>query len=163
MFYVVTTRFSAETFQQNAQFRAKYPTVKCIYGSSREMTKCIPPGSLVFVIEMNNTLNCVEGIGLIRNQTRLDKYIRIYESGNFNRYVYRGNYRMSREDIDANLLEALDEVLFKGRGHLKRGSGFLQIPKILLKHEKCVNLNVGEKIKSMFKTKFQNTSDVALE
>jgi hypothetical protein len=162
MIYVVTTRFSAETYQQNAQFRFKYPSVKCIYGSSREMTKCIPSGSLVFVIEMNNSLNCVEGIGLIRNQTRLDKYIRIYESGNFNRYVYRGNYRLSREEIDANLLEALDHVLFKGKGHLKRGSGFLQIPKILLKHEKCMHLDVREKIKNMFKAKFQNTED-ALE
>lgn len=162
MFYIVTTRFSAETFQQNANFRVKYPSVKCIYGSSREMSKCIPPGSLVFVIEMNNTLNCVEGIGLIRNETRLDKYIRIYESGNFNRYVYRGNYRISREDLDAQMLEALDHVLFKGRGHLKRGSGFLQIPKILLKHEKCMNLDMREKIKIMFKTKFQNT-DVTLD
>lgn len=163
MFFIVTTRFSAETYQQNAQFRSKYPSVKCIYGSSREMTRSIPPGSLVFVIEMNNTLNCVEGIGLIRNQTRLDKYIRIYDSGNFNRYVYRGNYRLSREDIDANLLEALDHVLFKGRGHLKRGSGFLQIPKIILKHEKCLHLNVRENIRDMFKAKFQNTGEELLE
>jgi len=75
---------------------------------------------------MNNSLDQIEGIGLIKNRLRTDKYYKIYTDGNFNRYTYSGNFWLSREQIsqyDPELITIFDKILFKGKSHLKRVSG----------------------------------------
>jgi hypothetical protein len=42
--------------------------------------------SIVFVVEMNNDSNTIEGIGLVRNRAYLDKYYNIYSIGYNNKY-----------------------------------------------------------------------------
>ena len=162
MFSLVTTRFDNYTWSENINFREKNNFNGCVYGSPQQMSPKILQDSLVFVIEMNNTLNRIEGIGLIKNTIRLDKYFRVYETGNFNRFVFRGKHRVDREQIinyNENLVTALDYILFKEKTHLKRGSGFTQIPEKLLKHEKCVNIN----IKSIIRTLFLRLFDFCIE
>jgi hypothetical protein len=60
------------------------------------MTEKIPLNSLVFVVEMNNSTNKIEGIGLIRNMLHPEKKLRVYQTGNYNRYTYYGNFRIDR-------------------------------------------------------------------
>lgn len=158
MFSLVTTRFNLDTFRENVQFRLQNPSIQCIYGSPQPISSKIPLDSTVFVIEMNNSLNQVEGIGIIKNYLRVDRYIRLYEKGNYNRYVYRGFYRLNRDEIDGNVLEILDYILFREKSHLKRGSGFTLVPTKLLHHEKCNNLDIKFLIKEMFIRKFKNKS-----
>ena len=69
MFTVVSTRFNTETYQENKEYRTKnnMGIFACIYCAPQPMSPKIVPESLVFVIEMNNTINQVEGIGLIQN------------------------------------------------------------------------------------------------
>jgi hypothetical protein len=155
MFSLVTTRFNSETLEQNAEFRSRNPAIKCIYGCPNPMAAKIPLNATVFVIEMNNTLNQVAGIGLIKNYTRLDRYVRLYNTGNYNRYVYKGQYRLNREDIDASVLEVLDHILFRGKSHMKRGSGFKEMPVKLLKHEMCGTMDIKFMIKDMFIRRFK--------
>ena len=155
MFSVVTTRFDDYTWSENKNFREKNNLGGCVYGSPQPMSPKIIQDAYVFVIEMNNSTNQIEGVGLIKNTIRLDKYFRVYETGNFNRYVFRGKHRISRDDllkINDQLVVILDQILFKGKTHLKRGAGFTQIPEKLLNHEKCksINLNIQHTIKDIF-------------
>ena len=153
MFSIVTTRFDNYTWSENINFREKNKISGCIYGSPQPLSPKIIQDSLVFVIEMNNQMNQIEGIGVIKNTIRLDKYFRVYETGNFNRYVFRGKYRINRDElikIDERLVSILDYILFKEKTHLKRGSGFTQIPEKLFKHEKCGNLDIRYTIKELF-------------
>jgi hypothetical protein len=164
MFSVVTTRFDDYTWSENKNFRDKNKLNGCIYGSPQPMSPKIIQDAYVFVIEMNNSINQIEGIGLIKNTIRLDKYFRVYETGNFNRYVFRGKHHILRDDllkINDQLVIILDQILFKGKTHLKRGAGFTQIPEKLLNHEKCksINLNIRHTIKDIFLRFFE--TDIA--
>jgi hypothetical protein len=67
MFTIVTSRFNNETLQLNYENRAKRG-LSCIYASPHEMSPKIYLNSPVFVIEMNNSTNKIEGIGLIKNK-----------------------------------------------------------------------------------------------
>lgn len=155
MFSIVTTRFTNLTWDINKAYRSKHNC--CIYGSPQEITPKILHDSLVFVVEMNNSTNKIEGIGLIRNKPLLDKYYKVYDEGNYNRYVYRSNYHIGRETLisyNPELVENMDYILFKEKTHLKRGAGFITVPDKLLHHEKCNKMNIKEEIKQLFLRRF---------
>lgn len=150
--YLVSTRFDNFTWNENKEYREKNK-YKCIYGAPQEFSPKIMINSIVFVVEMNNSINKIEGIGLIRNSIHKDKYYKIYSDGNYNRYIYKSNYHVSREEIlryNPNIVNILDNILFKGKTHLKRGSGFTTIPKKLLESDICDNMNLINEIKSLF-------------
>lgn len=136
---IVTTRFSNNTWKENMDYLVKNKDICCIYGSPQEMSPKILYDSIVFVIEMNNTINQIEGIGLVKNRPFVDKYYSIYSEGNYNRFVYKSNYRIDRESIlrvDPMIVDILEYVVFKEKSHLKRGSGFTTITQELLKRKK---------------------------
>ena len=127
-----TTRFSNKTFKENEEWRRKNNWKGCIYGS------CIPIAQTphyrqvdrderVFIIEMNNDENKIMGIGCIKNNIRHDFTARIYSDTDYNRYIYRSNFRLERKSIKKDILDFLEEALFKGKGHLKRGQGITMI------------------------------------
>jgi hypothetical protein len=153
MFYLVSTRFTNETWNTNQMYREKYCKNGCIYGSPQEMSPKILVDSIVFVVEMNNSKNQVEGIGLVKNRSHVDKYYKIYGDGNYNRYIYKSEYRLGRDYIlskNERIIKILDHILFKGYTHLKRGSGFTTISEKLLTQPICNNFNIKEEIRSIF-------------
>jgi hypothetical protein len=116
MFTVVSTRFNEITYQENKEYRVKnnMGIFACIYCAPQPMSPKIVSESLVFVIEMNNTLNQVEGIGLIQNIPLINMY-NVYDMRNFNRYIYKGKYRINRDELiekDVKIIEILDYILF---------------------------------------------------
>ena len=153
MFTIVSTRYNDTTWQENINYRKKNNHEGCIYGAPHMLSNKIVVDSLVFVVEMNNSLNQIEGIGLMRNNIRLDKYTSVYKDGNFNRYVYKGNYHIDRELIvryNSELVDVLDYILFKEKTHLKRGAGFTTIPEKLLYHKMCKNMDIKKEVKELF-------------
>ena len=158
MFTLASTRFNNSTLEENQKYRIKTNNA-CIYCSPQRMSPKIKLDSLVFIVEMNNELNQIEGIGLIKNTVKLDKYFKVYEICNFNRYVFKGKYRISREELiryNSLLVEILDNLLFKGKTHLKRGSGITTITDKLLKTERCKDLDIKTIIKEIFITTFSS-------
>ena len=150
--WLVSTRFNDETWCENIQYRNKY-NIKCIYGSPLEFTKRICIDANVFVLEMNNSKNQLEGIGLIKNRPYLEKYYKIYQDGNYNRYIYKSNYHINREQLlklNEDLVRMFDYILFKEKTHLKRGSGFTSIPEKLLNHSICEKIDIIRTIKNIF-------------
>ena len=152
MIHLVSTRFNDATWEENLNYRIKH-NVKCIYGTPLEFTPHICIDSNVFVLEMNNSKNQIQGIGLVKNRPCLDKYYKIYQEGNYNRYIYKSNYYLNREQLlilNNDLVRIFDHILFKEKTHLKRGSGFTTIPEKLLRHSICENLNIIRLLKNIF-------------
>ena len=144
----LSTRFNSSTWEENQKYRRekllqisnpnsdaekpeKEKPFTCIYGVPLAMSQKIPCDKWIFICEMRNDLNQICGIGLVQNRIYYDKYYLIYKDGNYNRHVYKGHYYISRETIlrhAPQLLEHIETILFKGKGHSKRGQGFTSIP-----------------------------------
>lgn len=124
-FYLATTRFNYTTYEENQTFRAN-SKIPVIYGCNIRVSSKCPYDSNIAVIEMNNNTNRIEGIGLIKNKIYFDKSYRIYAMRDYNRFIYKGNYWLSCQDIEdiaPYLIEVLENILFKKRSHMKRLSG----------------------------------------
>jgi hypothetical protein len=162
MFTLVSTRFNNETFQENFHYRER-KGITCIYCSPQPMSPKIGIDTLVVVVEMNNSKNQMEGMGLIKNLPETSGCYHVYDTRNFNRYIFKGDYRISRDELvrnDEKLVEILDQLLFKGKTHLKRGSGFTTIPEKLLNHPKWENINIKQWIKTIFIEKYVNNLEI---
>lgn len=155
-----TTRFSEITWQENCAYRKKHNLSGPIYCAPMKMRETIPIDTLVFVIEMKNLKNGgqIEGIGLIKNRfipTEERFNFCIYKDGNYERYIYKGTYRIDRnilQNYNLKLVEILDYILFKGKTHLKRGNGFMRVPDKLLKD---LDIDVLGEIKQIFLRHFK--------
>jgi hypothetical protein len=144
---ILTTRFNNDTWRENNNYRIKH-NIPCIYCVPQRISDTIEYNSIVFVFEMNNSINQIEGIGLIRNVINNDdKPPRIHQEGNFNRFCYQGNYHISREQIERKYsnfwLEKIEYILFKGKEHLKRGGGMTSLTDKILRKKM-------DKIKTIF-------------
>ena len=129
MIKIMATRFNNSTWEENCRWREKNQFNGCIYNSPVNIKDNIPLEISLFVIEMNNETNKIEGIGKIINYVHTDKKYKIYNDLNYNRYTYHGKLRINRDMIrNKEKLEKLEERLFKGKGHLKRGQGILNVP-----------------------------------
>jgi len=168
MSFILTSRFDDSTWRENCDFRKKYPDIACIYGSPQQITEKIPLNSLIFIIEMNNSTNKIEGIGLIRNILHRDKKQRVYQTGNYNRYIYHGNYRIDRSILEKavpQIIMILEIMLFTGKTHLKRGRGFTRISEKLYNIHKILekynytDWQIKEEIVALFKRQFTESID----
>ena len=152
MYAVVTIRFNNDTLESNHVYRTK-KGFACMYCSPLELSPKIEYNTPVFVIEMNNSLNIVEGIGFIKNKPETTKYYKVHSDSNTNRYTYIGKYFMNREILDQynpHLLYLLEQNLFKGYTHSKRGAGLSLLPEKVFSPEVCEGINVKKEIKNLF-------------
>lgn len=158
MFTIVTGRYNNITWSATVNYRLK-KKLNCIYAPPCPLSESIDLASPVFVIEMNNELNEVMGIGLIKNSAITDKVYKVQEDSNCNRYIYIGNYHMSREIIENYnpfLIYVLDEILFKGKTHSKRGTGLTKMPEKILKLDVCEGIDIKKEIRQIFINHFRD-------
>lgn len=159
MFTVATGRYDDESWNNTVRYRSAHK-LACIYAPPSRLSPKIDLNSPVFVIEMHNPTNQIMGIGLIKNKIETDKVYKVQTDSNCNRYIYKGEYHISRELLDKYnpfLVYVLDQILFKGYTHSKRGSGLLRIPEKVLKLEVCEGLDVKTEIRNIFIHHFKDT------
>jgi len=129
---LMVTRFNNNTENENSRWRDKYEFDGCIYNSPVRIKDSVPLMIHLIIIEMNNDKNKIIGFGKIKNKVYTDRTYRIYEERNYNRYTYRGAKRIEIENINnkdiQEKIKKLEERLFKGKSHLKRGHGITQLP-----------------------------------
>lgn len=137
-YYVMTTRFTPETLEQNMVYKREHQISKSIYGTPIRVTNVIPRNSVMYILEMLNINDKnnkewpgrIIGIGVVRNKYERSK--NIYTNGNFNRFVYKGHERYDIDDLDDTLVNYIRNVieprLFRGRDHSKRGIGITRLP-----------------------------------
>lgn len=160
MTFLTCTRFNTDTLAQNERWRDKNKWVGCIYGTPKLMRESIPIGARVIVLEMHNDLNKLIGIGLIKNRLSFDKKYKIYDWGNYNRYTYKGCYRIDRADLSKKeevLFYILDALMFKGKTHLKRAQGITLMPDIFINN---IHIDFINKLFKMFIRRYKGTSRI---
>ena len=151
-FIIATTRFNNETFMENKRWRETNLVDGCIYKVPIKIASSITIGVGMYIIEMNNSTNKIEGIGVICNQLRYDCSDMIYRDRDYIRYTYRGLKRVDRVDIVAadggeEVVREMEEILLKGKWHMKRGQSITRLPvkKLLPKYVKFISGLVGDK------------------
>jgi hypothetical protein len=154
--FIMTSRFSTATIEQNKLYRKNTKT-GCIYCSPSRIAISIPQNAVLFVLELNISTNKINGIGMLKNKSRCG--LSVYDNGNYNRYAYAGNYRIDVDDMtepEKEFIAFLEPFCFKGKYHMKRGSGITKFPQIVYKtiieeHQK----NILDFIKQMFRDRMR--------
>ncbi len=128
--YLMITRFNDYTHSEMLEYCKHIKGVQCCYGVPRLVSNFVNPDGIMFVLEMNNDIDKIVGIGMVRNVAIAGKH-RIYEEENYNRYAYLGKTRIAREQMtpdEEELMKILDNYCFKGCRHQKRGQGINFFP-----------------------------------
>ena len=136
---ILTTRFTTETYLENIKWREKNNYKGCIYNLKNRISDQNLYDKPYFVLEMNNEINKVMGIGVIKNKISKRK-VKIYSNPYFNRYCYEGNKFIKLYDIENNksllekeiydnFIELFEKIIFYGKGHMKRGQSMTHFPK----------------------------------
>ena len=110
MIHLTATRFTNDTWKQNCDYREKRKIKGCIYEKKRNGA-LIPVNGVMFAFEMNNEVNRIMGISLIKNYLRVDKRYNIYRDGNYNRYTYKSDIRVDREELTDSEEETIKMVI----------------------------------------------------
>jgi hypothetical protein len=150
--FLMTSRFNTDTWNQNENYRRSNKNIGCIYCSPDPISQHVPTDSIMFVLEMNNDMNSIMGIGMVRNRPIVNKH-RVYDNGNYNRYVFTGNMRISRTDmteLEEQIMRAFDILCFTGNKHMKRGQGLKSFPIDIL-HRCNKKMDLVQFISNMFK------------
>ncbi len=154
MHIIATTRFNRETWKQNKVWRKKHNWSGCVYGTPLTVSNVHRPNAAMFVLEMHNDKNKIRGVGLVRNAPVSRQYHNIYSVRNYNRYTYKGKYRISRAQMtheEKLIIRIFDILLFKGSRHLKRGQGIIAVPDHIVKTK---HVNIRKFFRKMFKSRF---------
>ena len=128
--FLLTSRFNNSTWNENENYRKNHQNMGCVYCSPEPIAINIPNGSINFILEMNNDTNKIMGIGMIRNAPIINKHY-VYQEGNYNRYVYIGKTRISRDSMseeEERIMKVFDILCFTGNRHMKRGQGLKSFP-----------------------------------
>ena len=158
MFYIACTRFNHITYDENMTYR-KLTNIPVIYGTPLKIREIYPDGALLFVVEMNNDTNKIEGIGLIRNTQVLDKRYKIYQNSEYNRYIYKGEYWLKREQLGLEIIETFDTILFKGKSHLKCRTGITIITEKLFTHWDYDFTTLKQNVKRLFLNHYKSCEE----
>jgi hypothetical protein len=138
---ICVTRFNNITFDENRKWiKENNSGVGCIYGCPVKISESILPYTTLLILEMNNNKNIIEGIGIITNNCAREnkKYYKIYTDNNYNRYIYKSNCRINRihfNTYEKDIIDWLEEYLFKSANHCKRGQGIQKLPKKIINNE----------------------------
>lgn len=154
MLTICCTRFNNSTWEENRSWREKNEIRGCIYNTPVKIKDYIPNSALIFVVEMNNQINEIIGIGFIKNCLVVGKTYKIYSDSNYNRYTYKSSFRIDKTEMtmdELRYIEVLEKWLFTGYTHFKRGHGIQQLPKFILENNVFDFCNL---FSNMFKNKF---------
>ena len=162
--FLATTRFNNTTWSENQHFITNSPIdvldpkIKCVYPCSAILSGQLPLDSSIFVLEMNNETNLIEGIGLIRHKPPHFRKYHVYTQEKYNEYSYQGAHHIHRADITEEEMvywQQLEKYCFKGRRHQKRMTGIkLFPPDILYEHKMSSECDLVQIIATMFKTRY---------
>ena len=155
--YLMTSRFNNKTLLENERYIKSRNDIGCIYCTPCPVPELIPLGSILFVLEMNNDSNKINGIGMISNIVKIGKHS-VYEENNYNRYNYVGKYRINRCDmteLEEMVMKIFDSLCFYGNKHMKRGQGIKMFPlEMLYRCQKKIDLI--EVVGEMFKCRYSS-------
>ena len=157
---IYITRFDSKTHKENKDWLKQYNMIGCIYGSPIKLSEKILPETDLLIIEMNNTKNIIEGIGIIKNKLEKEdkKKYKIYCDNNYNRFIYKSNKRIDKtsfNNYEKIIIKNLEQLLFKSYNHCKRGQGIQKILQLINDTQKQ-NFNYINFINNVYTSRFIN-------
>lgn len=162
---ICVTRFNVATFNENrAWVKNNNNSLGCIYGTPVKISDSLDPDTQLLVLEMNNTNNTIEGIGIIKNNLAKEnrKYYKIYTDNNYNRFIYKSNYRIDRKNFTSyenEVITLLEDYLFKSAYHCKRGQGIQKLPKKVVSNEE---FDFVKFLITMYKNRFVTIKNIKI-
>lgn len=160
--FLLTSRFNNHTWSENAHFRQTHSQYGCVYCAPDPVSASIPVDAIMFILEMNNDMNKIMGIGMVRNHPFINKWI-VYDNQNYNRYMFSGKTRIDRSEMSAEeerIFTVFDILCFTGNKHMKRGQGLKAFPADML--YRCMSrLDLLEFIVDMFKRRLREKTPVS--
>ncbi len=147
--HIATTRFNKETLQEHQNWCIAHEFKGAIINASKHISKSIPPNDDVCVIHMLNLKpkqndgcgGTIVGFSIIKNRpvySHNENYgyifdnFHIYSDGNYNRVTYMSDCYFPIEEFttleDKKTIGLLEEILFYGKGNMKRGEGITKMP-----------------------------------
>jgi len=166
--YIMTIRYDDNTHEEMLKYSEMFHKngIKCVYGSSKIVSEMVVTDSVMFILEMNNDKNQIEGVGMVRNTLQEPaatvgrRLFDIHKDGNLNRFVYIGSRRIDRKSMteeEDEVFLALDLLCFYGNAHMKRCHGITMFPlDVVAKCKRVIDL--PEYIKNMFRKRQTNVS-----
>ena len=153
---VYVTRFNNKTYKENRNWLLKNNEIGCIYGSPIKISEQLLPDSEIIILEMNNSLNIIEGFGIIKNKILNEdkKKYKIYSDNNYNRFIYKSNKHIKRNELseyEIKIINNLEKLLFRSHYHCKRGQGIQNVPKLIRNNE---TFNFTKFINNIIKSRF---------
>tara|TARA_B100001758_G_scaffold247292_1_gene264623 strand:+ start:596 stop:1087 length:492 start_codon:yes stop_codon:yes gene_type:complete len=151
MYPVCITRFNDITYNERKTWCTKHNFKGSIYGCPNMINSAILQDQKIIVLEMNNSINKIVGIGIIYNKLNLTNHrYKIYSDNNYNRYIYKSDKYIDISNldkidgnifdkIDAKIIEQIELLLFKGKRNYKRGQGIQRIP-LYIRELKSINI-----------------------
>lgn len=161
--YLFKARFNNETWKETNDYIEKWFPHKtgCIYCSQRTLRSphgTIPYGAPIMVLEVNEEIGQIMGVGLVANRPHAQKYM-VHRENYKNAFNYVGKYRIKREEMskeEDKIICILEAIYFNGRLHLKHGCDLNMFsPRYLWRAARVIDL--VEELKKMFKTRQQKT------
>jgi hypothetical protein len=154
-----TTRFNNKTYAENKIGRLRL-NIECFYANPSSM-RSVKGNQIMYVLELNVEENKIMGIGRVPNTLNGDVY-QIYGDESYNKRYFSGVYRIDPEELkteeDRQLFAALENICFRGRGHLKRGHRMLCFPKKIIGQCLQHNFDIISEINKIFLRKYSNTT-----
>lgn len=143
-------RYNNDTYEEVLNWKRRKSWKGCVYGVSKSISMkgdynngSFKLNSEVYIIEMNNEENKIMGIGKILYTSKINKRTHIHSGirkiGNkkeeikredSNRFIYKSKYHRDRNYLmkkDKEVVEYLEDRLFKGSHHMKRGNGITRL------------------------------------
>lgn len=133
-FLIGTVRFNNKTYIENLKWKQRKGYNGCAYGLDKPLSNKIPSGKYIYIVEMNNEINKIMGIGKIKNIIIHSNRSRMYNEDRLNNYIYKSKDFIPRLKIIETqpkgelVLKFLENLLFRGSKHFKRGQGCVILP-----------------------------------
>jgi len=133
-FLIGTVRFNNKTYIENLKWKQRKEYNGCAYGLDKPLSNKIPSGKYIYIVEMNNEINKIMGIGKIKNIIIHSNRSRMYNEDRLNNYIYKSKDFIPRLKIIETqpkgelVLKFLENLLFRGSKHFKRGQGCVILP-----------------------------------
>lgn len=154
---ILTYRYKTTSHMENLQAR-ETSHFTCLYGTPKR-TKKLATGTPIYVLELNVDTNRIEGIGYTQYNLLTDPP-EIYRDARYvdwNRFVYGGEFHITREEFSSGfpeLVEHLECKIFKGKGNQKRGIGFTRLSARTYNDAPFTEFTLVELIKRTFVNKY---------
>jgi hypothetical protein len=166
MISLTTTRFNTKTWEERERWITNNNWKGSMYGTPIRVKDKIK--RTMIVLEMHNNENRIKAIGLVKNNFMLaDKGYQLYDDRNYNRYIYKSDYRIVLDDdneiellsIEKKIIAIMNTLLFKGACHSKRAQGITEVPSWIMNNKQVDFLKY---FKAIFNRKYKQSEHLDL-